>query len=239
MEIFVTKIKDINDRKLEKTCSWIDEEKRYRIKKFINKKDKIRTLIGELLVRTLTNKKLKIGNERIVWGKNHYGKPYLKGYPNYYFNISHSGEFVVCAISNNPVGIDIEQIKHIEYEEIAKSFFCDSEYAYIQKGDVNYQLRKFYEVWTLKESYIKCYGSGLSMSLKSFSINIDSHKAVHILFDNREKSNSYSMAIFDIELEYKMAVCSLNEEISSNITVINQDIIINDFYKLLSDRGAF
>jgi len=47
------------------------------------------------------------------------------------------------------------------------------------------------------------------------------------------------MAIFDIELEYKMAVCSLNEEISSNITVINQDIIINDFYKLLSDRGAF
>ncbi len=80
-------------------------------------------MIGELLVRTLTNKKLKIGNERIVWGKNHYGKPYLNGYPNYYFNISHSGEFVVCAISNNPVGIDIEQIKQIEYEEIAKSFF--------------------------------------------------------------------------------------------------------------------
>lgn len=77
------------------------------------------------------------------------------------------------------------------------------------------------------------------MSLKSFSIKIDSYKAVRILSDNGEKSNSYSMAIFDIGLEYKMAVCSLNEEISSNITVINQDSIINDFYKILSDRGAF
>lgn len=48
-------------------------------------------------------------------------------------------------------------------------------------------MRKFYEVWTLKESYIKCYGSGLSMSLKSFSIKIDSYKAVRILSDNGEK----------------------------------------------------
>ncbi|MGX5439993.1 4'-phosphopantetheinyl transferase family protein [Bacillus thuringiensis] len=239
MEIYAVKITDINNQKLENICSWIDEDKRYRIKKFINKKDKIRTLIGELLIRSLTNKKLKIGNKKIIWGKNQYGKPYLKGYPKYYFNISHSGDFVVCAIDNNPVGIDIEKIKQIEYEEIAKGFFCDSEYAYIKQGDFNHQLRKFYEVWTLKESFIKCCGSGLSMSLKSFSIEIDSRKAVRILSDSGEKNNFYSMAVFDIESEYKMAVCTLNKEILRNITMIDQNSIINDYYKLLSDRGAY
>ena len=49
--------------------------------------------------------------------KNQYGKPYLSEHPDFYFNISHSGEYVLCAIDNNPIGVDIEEVvRAIEYE---------------------------------------------------------------------------------------------------------------------------
>ncbi|MCL0028295.1 hypothetical protein M1M88_01070 [Peptococcaceae bacterium] len=43
--------------------------------------------------------------------ENDYGKPFLKNTNDLYFNVSHSGEWVVCAIHHHPIGIDIEQVK--------------------------------------------------------------------------------------------------------------------------------
>ena len=53
METYAIKILDINDEQLNELSLIIDLEKRIKIKKFINKKDKIRTIIGEILIRTI------------------------------------------------------------------------------------------------------------------------------------------------------------------------------------------
>ncbi len=81
MEIYIVKVSDIGEEKLNKLCLLIDLEKKYKIKKFINKKDKIRTIIGEILIRTIIVQKLKISNKYIEFNKNQYGKPYLKDHP--------------------------------------------------------------------------------------------------------------------------------------------------------------
>lgn len=230
MKIYAVKILNISEEKLYKLCLLIDSEKRYKIKKFINKKDKIRTLIGEILIRMIIIEKLKIGNKSIKFSKNQYGKPYLKDYPNFNFNISHSGEYVLCAVDDKPIGIDVEEIEHIEYKDIAKRFFTTEEFDYIVNQDLNFHLNRFYEIWILKESYIKCCGQGLSMPLKSFSIEVDQYENIKVAGNNEYKEHIFK--IFDIELGYKVAICSLNKEISNNITIVNQNSLIQKYFRL-------
>lgn len=227
MYIYAVKLEDIDCLEINNISFLLPIYKRQKINRLINKKDKIRTLIGEILIRTIILKELKIKHDNIQFDKNKYGKPYLSGYKDFNFNISHSGDFVVCVIDEKPIGVDIEQEKLIEHKEIAGNFFTEGEYKYISKGDLDTQIRKFYDIWTLKESYIKCCGTGLSMKLNSFSISIDTDKNISV-----DSSDEYAFKIFNQLSGYKMSVCSLNKEISQNIKIINQDDLINKFYKL-------
>lgn len=234
MKIYAVKILDISEEHLDKICLFTDSEKKCKVKNFINKKDKIRTLIGEILVRTIIIEELEIRNKYIKFEKNKYGKPYIKKYTNFNFNISHSGDFVVCAIDNRPIGIDIENVKPIKYEDIAKSFFAIKEFDYIIKNDSDSRLNKFYEMWTLKESYVKCCGQGLSIPLTSFSIDINDYKNINLVINNKYKE--YTFKRFEIELGYKMAVCSLNKEIPNKIIRIDQNSLINKYFDLVESK---
>ncbi|WAG71756.1 4'-phosphopantetheinyl transferase superfamily protein [Clostridium sp. CF011] len=230
MRIYAVKTLDISEEKIDNICLLIDSEKRCKIEKLVNKKDKVRTLIGVLLIRTIIAEELSIKSKHITFKKNQYGKPYLKGYPKFNFNISHSGDFVVCAIDDKPIGIDIEEVSHIEYEELAKRFFSESEFNYIIKENLDIQLSKFYEIWTLKESYIKCCGQGLSIPLKSFSIDIDRYENIKVIIDNEHKEHVFKK--FDIEAGYQIAICSLNNGIPNDIIEIDQSVLIDEHYKL-------
>lgn len=227
MEIYAVKISDISEEKLNELCLLIDSEKKCKIEKFVNKKDKIRTVVGEVLIRTIIVENLKISNKYIRFNKNQYGKPYLKEYPNFNFNISHSGDYVLCAIDDKPIGVDVEEVKPIECEEIAKNFFTAKEFDYIVNQDSKFQLDRFYEIWTLKESYIKCCGQGLSMPLKSFSIEVDQFKNIKVFSNNEYKEHMFKL--FNIDLGYKVAVCSLNKEISNNIIRLDQNCLISKY----------
>ena len=83
------------------------------------------------------------------------GKPYLeKG--EKHFSISHSGEMVIMAFSDSPVGIDIELIKNRDYQKISQKYFIEQEQSRISS------LESFLVVWTKKESFLKYTGDGLA-----------------------------------------------------------------------------
>lgn len=230
MKIYAVRILDIDEKNLMKLYMLISSKRRQKIEKFKHKRDSIRTLIGEILIRSLAWKELSIKNECINFDKNEYGKPYLEGYPKFNFNISHSGDFVVCAVSDRPIGIDIEKVEYIEYKYIAKTFFTAGEFDYIVKKKLDIQLSTFYEIWTLKESYTKCCGQGLSIPLNSFSIDIDECGNVKSIAE--DENNQYFLKKVNIGLHYKMAVCSLSENISSDIIVVDQNSLIMDIQQL-------
>ncbi len=89
-------------------------------------KDAQRTLLGDVLVRYLICKRMAGKNEKLRFKKNNFGKPLLVSSPFAHFNISHSGEWVVAALSSYPVGIDVEEIKSAPLE-ISKHFFSKDE----------------------------------------------------------------------------------------------------------------
>ena len=103
---------------------------------------------------------------RTVWGmdslpdilRTEGGKPCFKNCPGKHFNLSHSGEYVLCALSNVPVGVDIEII-HPRNEGLPAYTFKGADYErYLALGG---DWSAFYTLWTEVESIIKYTGEGL------------------------------------------------------------------------------
>ena len=77
------------------------------------------------------------------------------------------------------------------------------------------------------ESFVKCCGQGLSIPLKSFSIEIDEYKNIRLVSDDKHKD--YIFKSVNMDTNYKISICSLNKEISNDITIIDQDCLINRY----------
>lgn len=92
---------------------------------------------------------------------------------NVSFNISHSGNRVALAfVKEKKIGVDIERMNSLDdYSQIAKNFFLPPESERIcAQTDAAKGMEKFYEIWTVKEAFVKALGHGLSRSLKSFEV---------------------------------------------------------------------
>lgn len=165
-------------------CYFVSEEKQARIKRYASDIDKKLSLYSDLFIRLIVHRKFGISNDEIVFGRGKYGKPFILNFPEFYYNISRTRNAIAIALSCKDIGIDIERILNNQ-QKIAMRFFTADEYQYIY-GDQTYQDRRFYEIWTKKEAYIKCVGKGLTMPLNSFTV-LDSNselKCQSFLIDN-------------------------------------------------------
>lgn len=162
-------IRDLSEEEYDKWYSLMSEDKQQRVDRFRYIEDKKRTVAGEMLARQAIARWCDVKAESIVFDTAKYGKPFAVGL-NVEFNISHSGDMVVCAIDKHPVGIDIEQIRTIDLN-IVKRICTDEElvclFGHEPKEDDFEQtpdialLTRFFEIWTAKEAYYKCIGTGI------------------------------------------------------------------------------
>ena len=94
------------------------------------------------------------------------GKPFLPGGPH--ISLSHSGNFACIAVSSSsPVGIDIEQQRDEDFTGVGKTAFHPLEYDFFLQ---NPGAVRFYNLWTLKESYVKMIGAGFSTEPSGFCV---------------------------------------------------------------------
>lgn len=101
------------------------------------------------------------------------GKPFLTDYPKIYFNLSHSDQMAACAISDRPIGIDIEHIGTPNFK-IAKRFFTENEQNFIDSSSD--KTKAFYDIWTRKEALLKCTGRGLGAVSSSDVLDTQGYK---------------------------------------------------------------
>lgn len=167
----------------ENLISLISKEKQKQIDRFRIDVDKKLSLYSEILIRMIICETLSIGNDQIVFGKNAYGKPHLIGYPDFYFNLSHTNSAIIVAVSDKPIGVDIEKIRYVDLK-IAERFFTKNEVACIIESESDIH-RRFFKIWTQKEAYIKYIGKGLHMPLNSFDVR-SNNISLHIKTDEKD-----------------------------------------------------
>lgn len=216
MEVHAVKITDTLRAPVDpQLLSMVSAQRREGIQRFRNVADAQRSLHAELLLRVILRMK-GIPSGKIQFKVNANGKPSLVNFPELHFNISHSGEWVVCALDCEPVGVDVEAIQPIDYA-IADRYFSAQENERLLRQPEKDKLAYFYDIWTLKESYIKAKGKGLSLLLHSFSI-MKEDRAICLEFPN-EDAAGYCFKQFDIDSGYKFSLCGVNARSADNVLI--------------------
>ncbi len=232
LEILAVKQNSVlNDDNFNYLLSYVSNEKKERLNRYLSRSVAQQSLISDVLVRSIIHDKLDLNNSEIHFGQNEYGKPYLMSNSDFYFNVSHSGEWVVCAISDSVVGIDVEKIKPTDFN-ISKRFFSKDENDFLICKDGPQKLDTFYDLWTLKESYIKAVGMGLHMSLSEFSIVIYNGL---IYLKNQIENQLFNFKQFTIDIQYKLSVCLGNEFYDEQLSIHK----LPDFLSYVEDRSSF
>lgn len=101
--------------------------------------------------------------ENPVFEYNEHGKPSIIGHPEICFNLSHCKEAAICAISDQPVGVDVESVRSFN-ESLVRYTMNEDEIRQIESSED--QAVAFIRLWTMKESAMKLIGTGISNDMK-------------------------------------------------------------------------
>ena len=200
----ITSISD--DNAYRQAYMSVSSERKIKTDKLRQYADKCRSLVAELLLREC----IKEFCGRDIEPEYEYGfnkKPYLQNSPDIFFNISHSGDYVICAVSEHEVGCDIQRIGEAKGDEIrlAERFFTEKEVGFIKQGfDEDEKKSRFYDMWVLKESFMKACGAGMKLALNDFEILV---KESDISLKQSYNSKNYKFYMEDIAQGYKCAIC--------------------------------
>lgn len=172
-----------------------------------------------LLKKAFSNLGKEISENDILMSEK--GKPYIDG-SKIFFNISHCDGLAVCVLSDKPVGVDCESVRKASTAVMKKCFgSIEADYVY-NSEDKNIA---FTRIWTLKESYVKMTGDGVSSSLTDKCFDIDEGRAlfesgaefihydflldeeqyfisVSFVTNDKKRENSIEKPFFDIDNEH-------------------------------------
>ena len=168
-------------------------------------KDKNRSLgAGIALDHALETYGLKEKSVEYEFGE--WGKPSLKYHPNIHFSLSHSGDYAICSIGDRAMGNDIELIKpgHLK---VADRFFAKEELDWMRsKPDEDEITRRMFRIWTMKESFLKATGKGISLPLGDFAVVVDEEND-KIRVQHAFNAKYYHMREYSEIAGYRVAVC--------------------------------
>lgn len=181
---------DIAGFNFEAALPLLSEQRRQQALKFKHEQGRKTCAMAYLLLCEALRQEYGI-TELPVFEYGEHGKPFIVGHPDIHFNFSHCREAVICAVSDQPVGVDVESIR--EYKEsLARYTMNDQELEQIaraERPDV-----EFIRLWTMKEAVLKLSGRGIVDDLK------------HVLTDTK---TSELTTVVDPEVRYVYSICRL------------------------------
>ncbi len=174
----------------------VNQTRKDKIDKLLFMPDKLLSLTaGILLKNALEHYGLKY--DEIQFSYNKYGKPFAND--NLFFNLSHSGEYSICSVSQGQVGCDIQLVEPIKQQVIDISC-TDAEIEYLSQFQGNVKNTEFCKLWAKKESYVKYLGIGIQKKIDTFNIK-DAYFMEYILKD------------------YAICVCSSKNEFDDTLQI--------------------
>lgn len=186
----------------EKGMSLVSADRREKIQKFKNPMTARLSLgAGVLLKLALDDSGLGDKMDQIEIGAH--GKPYLK-HAEFYFSLSHSGHYAICAFSIAPIGVDLQQIKE-KLPGRTSRILSDEEKAYLDQLPEAEGTQLFYRLWARKESLIKWDGRGLHLPMEQLSFVQDGILADTMGFEGKQL---YFREYQDLLPQYTICLCN-------------------------------
>ncbi|MDE6663064.1 MAG: 4'-phosphopantetheinyl transferase superfamily protein [Lachnospiraceae bacterium] len=219
----------INTRQYEDEAAFntavesVSPYRRQKIALLKNVKDKMRSLAAAVALNTAL-KEYGLEERTMEYDVGKQGKPYFRYNPEIRFSLSHSGDYAICSIGTHETGNDIELIKSGR-ERVAKRFFATEELDWIyETQDPRERDNRIFRIWTMKESFLKVTGRGMSLPLKDFAVimsddgDIDMRQNFNdITYYMKEYAMPETMPESD---EYKITVCSEAETFAPELVVL-------------------
>ena len=148
---------------LEAALKEISEQRREQALKFKYELGQRLCVLAYLLLKKGLRETYGI-TENPIFEYNEHGKPSIVGHPEIFFNLSHCKEAVVCVVSDQPIGVDVESIR--EYRESLVNYTMNDEEICEIESSEN-PAASFIRFWTMKESLLKLTGEGITDNLPS------------------------------------------------------------------------
>lgn len=160
-------------------------DERARGDRFHFERDRSRYRVTRALVRTVLSRYAPIAPEDWRFEATTYGQPLIANpepeAKRLSFNLTHTSDLVVLAVAHGrAVGVDTENISRGALLDVADRFFAPSECEHLKALPPEAQAVRFFELWTLKESYIKARGMGLFIGLDRFAFDLREPSAVSL-----------------------------------------------------------
>ncbi len=155
--------------------SLLDQSEQKKAASMSSEQQRIRFIEVRAKLRWILAGHLKVDAKTLLFSLAEQGKPFLPKYPDCYFNLSHSGDYLAIAVTEiGEVGIDIEQLKQkSDFYPLVKRCFAEVEQNYWLGLPESQKCVEFYRFWTRKEAFVKATGRGIGLGLNQCVISPD------------------------------------------------------------------
>jgi 4'-phosphopantetheinyl transferase len=222
--IYTINLPDFTDLKSD-LIEFLNATELHRAERFYRELDKNRFIICRSILKIILAAHTTLEAKNINLDYHLNKKPYLASHPNLHFNVSHSEDRAVIAISQSKVGIDIEYIaEDFNFTNLLPDIFNDDEILAIQTA-VD-KKHAFYTFWTRKEALVKALGKGIDEDFKDIPSLDGEHTLNAALLKTPANWHMYS---FDLAEQYLGAVAL------ENLSTISLNIIIFTIPKTMKE----
>lgn len=194
IQCFIMDRSIITDERLNALRCVLSTEELKRLKQLKTPKRQREFIVGRALIKNVCAKRFKTIPNAIKIGVHHNGAPFLTQYPDCFISLSHSNKYVLMALADTPVGIDIEHHRKRHFDDLMKRLFSDEIPMDWSKKTPDEKETFFYRCWTQKEA--------------SFKLKCQSNQRQKIYFET---------VLFKVD--YTLSISSYNS-IKTNINLI-------------------
>jgi 4'-phosphopantetheinyl transferase len=140
------------------------------------------------------------------------------------FNLSHTSGLVACAVAHRRlIGVDVEPVADLGNEDVVAYHFSQAERDHLAACTPNERTTRFSELWTLKESYLKAIGAGLSHPLTTFRFAFEGEAGLR--FTGEAQSDDWHFCMFSPAPQYRLAVAvGPDASVECRIVVVDADL---------------
>jgi 4'-phosphopantetheinyl transferase len=205
------------DVAVDRPLSWeirnsLSEQEMTRAEAFRFRADRHRYIACRGVLRCVLGGYLAVDPARLAFERNAHGKPRLA--PPFddsglAFNLSHSESRAVIAVTSRmDVGVDVERVRDLPFEELARRFLAPEERLCFEASPPEARIGLFFEFWTRKEAYVKGRGEGLTIPFEGFSLDMTQRSAARLSYDRSHPDDAHvwRIAPLDVAAEYAGAV---------------------------------